>query len=205
MPLAHLEVLTEEPSMETVLEVLLPKPIGAATFQIHAYRGKEALLGRISGRLRTYRQILQPGWLVLILVDLDADDCHALKQVLEHEAARAGLTTRTRAGGGEFNVLNRIAIEELEAWFFGDWAAVRAAYPRVSTAIPSRAPYRNSDSIKGGTWEALLRIMRQAGYFADGLNKRRMAQAIAPHMDPTRNTSRSFQVLRDALFEAARS
>jgi hypothetical protein len=25
-------------------------------------------------------------------------------------------------------VVNRLAIEELEAWYFGDWEAVRAAY-----------------------------------------------------------------------------
>jgi len=36
------------------------------------------------------------------------------------------------------------------------------------------------------------------------LRKIEAAEQIAPHMDPTRNTSRSFQVFRDALIEAAR-
>ncbi len=203
MPLTHLEVLAEEPSMETALGFLVPRLIGNATFRIHAYRGKEALLGRLPGRLKTYRRMLQPGWLVLVLVDLDNDDCHVLKQALERDAAAAGLTTRTRAAGGSFDVLNRIVIEELEDWYFGDWQAVRQAYPRVAATIPSRTPYRDPDAIKGGTWEALLRIMQRAGYFADGLNKRQAAQCIAPHMDPARNTSRSFQVLRNALLHAA--
>ena len=45
--------------------------------------------------------------------------------------------------------------------------------------------------------------MQQAAYFPRGLSKQQAAQAIAPHMDPARNTSRSFQVFRDALLEAA--
>ncbi len=45
--------------------------------------------------------------------------------------------------------------------------------------------------------------MQNAGYFPGGLAKVDAANQIAPHMDPARNTSRSFQVLRDALLEAA--
>jgi hypothetical protein len=45
--------------------------------------------------------------------------------------------------------------------------------------------------------------MREAGYFRTGLPKIEVAQHIAPHMDPARNTSRSFQVFRDALVQAA--
>jgi hypothetical protein len=190
--------------METALELLLPRLVGNATFQIYEYSGKKPLLERLPGRLKTYSQILQPGWLVLVIVDLDNNDCITLKRSLEQEAAVAGLVTRTHAAGGQFNVLNRIVVEELEAWYFGDWQAVKQAYPRVPSTIPSRAPYRDPDAIKGGTWEALLRIMRRAGYFADGLNKRQAAKNIAQHMDPVRNTSRSFQVFRDALLEAAR-
>ncbi len=203
MPLTHLEVLAEEPSMQAALGFLVPKLVGNVTFRIHAYRGKEALLGRLPGRLKAYRQMLQPGWLVLVLVDLDDDDCHQLKQVLERDATAAGLMTRTRAAGSQFDVLNRIVIKELEAWYFGHWRAVCQAYSRVPATIPSRAPYRNPDAIKGGTWEALLRIIRRAGYYADGLNKLQVAEKIAPLMDPARNTSRSFQVFRDALLEAA--
>jgi hypothetical protein len=189
--------------MEAALGFLMPKLAGNATFQVHTYRGKEALLGRLPGRLKAYRQTLQPGWLILVLVDLDDDDCHALKQTLEREAAAAGLMTRTRATGSQFDVLNRIVIEELEAWYFGDWKAVQTAYRRVPVTIPSRTPYRDPDAIKGGTSEALLRIIKRAEYFADGLSKLQLAEKIAPHMDPARNTSRSFQVFRDALLQAA--
>ncbi len=189
--------------MEAMLELLLPKLIGGATFRIYAHNSKETLLGRLRDRLTAYRQMLQPGWLVLVLVDQDDDDCQALKQSLEQETAAADLVSRTGGAGSDFTVLHRIVIEELEAWYFGDWQAVRKAYPRVPQRIASRAAYRDPDTIKGGTWEAFERIMQQAGYFPRGLRKQQAAEAIAPHMNPARNTSRSFQVFRDALLEAA--
>ena len=205
MSLVHLEVLVEEPSMEVALGCLLPRLLGSATFRIHVYNGKAALLRRLPERLRAYRTMLQPGWRILVLLDGDGDDCRTLKQVLERYAAAVDLMTKTSAIGQSWLVLNRIAIEELEAWYFGDWRAVLAAYPRVPSRIPLRAAFRHPDAIKGGTWEAFDRILRQAGYYPDGINKLRAAQRIAPHMDPARNTSRSFQVFRDALLEAARA
>jgi hypothetical protein len=92
-------------------------------------------------------------------------------------------------------------VEELEAWYFGDWSAVTAAYPRLSAGIPGRAQYRDPDAIAGGTREAFERVLQQGGYFQGGPRKIEAAQRIAPHMDP----ARSFQVFRDALLEAAAS
>ena len=60
---------------------------------------------------------------------------------------------------------NRIVMEELEAWNFGDWEAVRAAYPRVSKGVPRQVGYRDPDAIAGRTWEAFERIMKRSGYF----------------------------------------
>jgi hypothetical protein len=93
----------------------------------------------------------------------------------------------------------RVAVEELEAWFFGDMDAVRAAYPRVPPTLERGAGYRDPDAIRGGTEEALQRVLQKAGYFAGGLRKIEAAGAIAKHMDPRRNSSRSFQVFRDML------
>jgi hypothetical protein len=98
-------------------------------------------------------------------------------------------------------VLNRIAIEELEAWYFGDWTAVREVYPKLPATVPNRAKYRDSDRISGGTWEAFERLCQKAGYFKTGLRKIEAAALIGPRIVPARNRSRSFQVLRDALQE----
>jgi hypothetical protein len=40
-------------------------------------------------------------------------------------------------------------------------------------------------------------------YFRGGLAKVEMAEQIAPHMDPARNSPRGFQIVRDALPEIA--
>ena len=66
-----------------------------------------------------------------------------------------------------------------------------------------KKPYRDPDAILGGTWEALERVLQAAGYFSSGIRKIEIAQAIAPHMDPKRNTSRSFCCFRDAVLALA--
>jgi hypothetical protein len=203
MLLVHLEVLVEEESMEAVLKTMLPTMVPNATLQFQVFQGKAALLQRLPQRLRGLRRVLLPHWAVLVVVDRDGDDCMELKNRLEQAAREAGLTTLTQNRGGPFSVINRIAVEELEAWYFGDWPAVKAAYPRVPITIPKRSRFRNSDAIAGGTWEAFEQILQRSGYFTEGLRKIEAAEAIAPHMDPARNTSRSFQVFRDALLEAA--
>ena len=98
-----------------------------------------------------------------------------------------------------------MAIEELEAWYFGDWSAVRRAYPRVSAKVPRQAKYRFPDAIKGGTWEAFERILKRAGYFRTGLRKIEAARAVAEHMDPERNSSPSFCSLKSALAQVAQA
>lgn len=141
-------------------------------------------------------------WRIVIVIDQDDKDCRQLKQQLEADAAAAGLPTRaTATPAASYVVVNRIAIEELEAWYFGDWKAVRAAYPRVPAHIGAKAGYRAPDHIKGGTWEAFERVLQQAGYFTGGLRKIEAAHAVASHMVPSRNSSPSFCALRDALQE----
>jgi hypothetical protein len=140
-------------------------------------------------------------WRILIVVDRDGDNCDELKAELEEISSKAGLATRSAAGGAVYAVVNRIAIEELEAWYFGDWAAVQAIYPRVPKTIPAQAKFRFPDAIAGGTWEAFERILQKAGYFKGGFRKIEAARLIAGHMVPCRNTSSSFQALRRALTE----
>jgi hypothetical protein len=203
MPLSHIEVLVEEASMEMALRELIPKLIGPVGSAFQRFQGKQALFRQMPERLRSLRRMLRPDSLVLVVVDRDRDDCMQLKLRLEQEAAMAGLATRSSRIRGRVAVVNRIVVEELEAWYFGDWSAVTAAHPRLSAGIPGRAQYRDPDAIAGGTWEAFERVLQQGGYFQGGLRKIEAAQAIAPHMDPARNSSRSFQVFRDALLEVA--
>ena len=186
--------------MEAALEILLPKLLDAIDFEIRRFQCKDDLLKNLPDRLRAYRTWLPENWLLLVVVDRDDDDCLVLKQKLEDMAAQAGLLTKTASSNGQrFQVVNRIAIEELEAWFFGDWPAVLAAYPRVPATLPLKAPYRNPDAIAGGTWEALERVLKRAGYFSTGLRKLECARALAKHMEPARNSSGSFQAFNGAI------
>ena len=202
MSAPYLEFLVEEPSMEAFLCELLPNVIPNAPFQIHVFQGKPDLLSNLEKRLRGYARWLPQNYRLFVMVDRDRDNCHDLKQRLEEIATRAGLRTRTNSADASWQLVNRIVIEELEAWYFGDWKAVREIYPRASETIPQQARYRNSDAITGGTWEAFERVMRQRGYFQGGLRKIEAAQTIAPHIDPTRNQSHSFKVFYDAIAEA---
>ena len=203
MPSAHLELLVEEPSMEAFLSALLPRLLPHdRTFSIHPFQGKSDLLGKLESRLRGYSAWLPDDWRIVVVVDRDDEDCRVLKRQLEAIARRAGLRTRARSGNARWQLVNRIAIEELEAWYFGDWAAVCAAYPRASANVPRRRGFRNPDSIAGGTWEAFERVMQTHGYFKGGLLKIEAARAIGAHADPARSSSRSFRAMSNAIAEA---
>lgn len=186
----HLEILVEEPSAKEVLDRLVPKIVGQAhSFEVHAFRNKDDLLEKVGARLRAYGKWVPRSWRFVVLVDEDRQDCHELKARIEQAAGDARLETRTLA---------RVAIEELEAWFFGDIAALRSVYPRLPASLGQKERYRDPDAIKGGTWEALDCELRRCGY-PEGLRKVATARRVAEQMDPRRNRSHSFRVFRDGL------
>ncbi len=205
MSAEHLYVLVEEPSMQAFLETLLPRLLSQTTFEIITFQGKPDLLSKLPDRLRGYSHFLRPTERIVVVVDRDSDNCTALKERLEKAAHGAGLQTRSSSLGSAWRVANRIVVEELEAWYFGDWAAVCSAYPRISASVPAKAKFRNPDAIRGGTAEAFQRLASEAGYFRGGLRKTEAAEKIASKMDSRKNTSRSFQVLRDLIIECATS
>jgi hypothetical protein len=62
----HLEILVEEPSMETFLMAILPGLIGGrATFSVHSYQGKGDLLGKLGARLRGYAKWIPDSYKIL--------------------------------------------------------------------------------------------------------------------------------------------
>lgn len=196
-------VFVEEPSMEKALEKLLPQLVGDVGYQIITFQCKDDLLKNAPARLKGYSTWLLETSRILILVDRDDDDCITLKKKLENVAASVGLCTKTNIGpGGKFSIVNRIVIEELEAWFFGDWQAVVDAYPGVPLTLPQAAKFRDPDAISGGTWEAMEKILNKAGYFKTGLRKCELANAVSAKMVPDRNMSRSFKAFIKGL-EAA--
>jgi hypothetical protein len=199
----HIEFLVEEPSSEAALQNILPRVLQEQiSFAIHPFRGKPDLMKKLPARLRGYRAWIPESWRIVVLIDADEDDCHEIKAKLESAAIQARLITKSGLrSGSRFQVLNRLAIEELEAWFFGDIEAMHSAYPRISPYLGNKARYRDPDSIIGGTWEALERELKRVGYFSGGLNKISAAREISRFMVPERNRSRSFQIFRQGLVE----
>ena len=190
----HIELFLEEPSAEAFLQGLLPRlmPVGT-TWNLIVFQGKTDLLGNLERRLKGYQSWMPRDWKIVVLIDKDRTNCRALKMRMEVAATAAGLITKSAATGGRFVVLNRIAVEELEAWFFGDPTALAAAFPGVSPNLGATAAYRNPDAIAGGTWEALERVLQRAGYYGGGLPKIEVAREMSAHMEVNRNTSASFQ------------
>ena len=202
----HIEFLLEEESCAEALKLLAPKIIGnQLSFATHTFQGKKDLLNCLKARLQGYAKWLPEDWRIVVLVDRDRDACLKLKAKLEKTASDAGLATRTNLGRmSRLQVLNRIAIEELEAWFFGDVEAITTAYPGIPKTLAEKRGFRNPDAISGGTWEALERILKQAGYYTAGMPKIEVARNIGQHLLPERNRSASFKAFCDGLRDMVR-
>ena len=196
----HIKIFLEEPSAEEALKHLLPKIIlKDVSYEFHTFQGRDEMLKELPKRLKG-EQWIPNDWRIIVLIDEDRRDCHELKAYLEKAAHDAGFVTKSSAIPNEdFQVVNRIAIEELEAWFFGDIEALRAAYPKIPKNLQSKARFRNPDAIQGGTYEALRDLLIQKKYFTGRIPKLMVAQNIAQHMEPNRNVSKSFQVFVEGL------
>jgi hypothetical protein len=164
MIVSHFVFLVEEPSMEAFLQELMPRVLPKdRTFEAHSFQGKKDLLSNLENRLRAYAAWLPETWRIFVIVDQDDNDCTKLKGRLEKLATTAGLRPRSKGGEAPWQIVNRIAIEELEAWYFGDWQAVREVFSKVPSTIPNQAKFRDPDAIRGGTWEAFERILQRHG------------------------------------------
>ncbi len=211
----HFEVLVEDASGKIALQEILGKILAPPhTFRVISYRGvgrlprglrtvSEArhriLLAQLPRLLRGYGKSLGGiSAAVVVVVDLDQKDCGKLKSELLDLHRRCDPAPRA---------LFRIAIEEFEAWLLGDREAISCAYPRARTS--DLDTYRQ-DSICG-TWELLAdaihpggaKKLKAEGWPAPGRAKCDWARKIAPHMEPERNESPSFQVFRSGLLRLA--
>lgn len=134
--------------MATFLRVFLPRLLPRnCKHEFRVFRGKPDLLKKLKKRLLVYRRRLPPNYRIVVMIDRDNDDCQKLKKQLDSTAIASGLRIRSQPDAC-WQVVNRIVIEELEAWYFGDWEAVRCAYPKVpkisqteqTIAIPMLSP-----------------------------------------------------------------
>ncbi len=194
----RIDFFVEEPSAEAALGNLLPRILPEeVAFEIRNFQSKDSLLKELPKRLNGYKSWFPADLRIVVLIDEDRQDCKQIKAHLERAAQQAGLKTKSK--GRKFQILNRIVVEELEAWFFGDVEALVTAYPKIPANLANKEKYRDPDAITGGTWEVLERLLQRYGYYSGGLPKIEVARKISGFMDPARNRSKSFQVFRAGL------
>lgn len=208
----HIEILVEDASGEKLLEALLPKLFGVYgdphTWRVHSYKGigripknlnaggdpaKRILLDQLPKLLGGYGKT--PG-IDAVVVVLDSDRRNCVDFLAELKALAANCNPAP-------NTLFRIAIEEMEAWYFGDRHALTAAYPKAKIDVLQRY---TQDSVCG-TWELLAdaiypggsAVVKKAGWPLPGQVKHEWAEKIGPLLEPDRNISPSFGKLRDGL------
>jgi integrase len=199
----HLEILVEERSAEVALQNIIPHIVGdSVSFRVITHQGKTDLLKKLAPKLKAYSKWITDEIKIVVLVDLDRDDCKKLKKKLNKISEDSGLTIKTSIGklSSEFQILNRIAIEELEAWFFGDKKAIKKTYKKVNPNELDKPRYSNPDTISN-TWEELERLLQKFHYYPGGLSKIQNAQVISKNMDVNNNSSKSFNVFRDGLLQ----
>lgn len=204
----HIEILTEDQSTKALLDTIVPRFVGDDsnhTWRIISYRGigripkdlrgksdpsKRIILDQLPRVIRGYANT--PGIdAVLVVIDTDTRPCNIFLQELKALVAELKVN---------IGVKFRLAIEETEAWYFGDAFAVKKAYPKAKEDVLSKY---QQDSICG-TWELMAdavypggsTAVKRAGWPLPGQLKCEWSKNIAPHMDIEKNASPSFNKLK---------
>ena len=200
----HFEILIEDISGKTALEILIPKIISDEhTFKIHSYKGigripqgltpssdpqKRILLDQLPKLIQGYGKTFsgypdEYSAVLIVVCDLDNRCLSEFRRELFDCVEKCATKPKTYFC---------IAIEEGEAWYLGDIGAIKTAYPKAKDAVLNS--YTN-DSICG-TWEKLAdaifsggsqRLTKLGGQRV-GKEKTDWASKISPHMDCEKNT-----------------
>jgi hypothetical protein len=210
----HIEVLVEDSSGAALMKHLMPKlleeAVGEHTYRIHDFKGigriprnlpqqadaaKRTLLDNLPRLLKGYGRT--PGYdAVLVLVDTDDRPVDAFRSELMQVLHQCQHAPSTVFG---------LATEEIEAWYFGDRAALLQAYPRADKRVLNAY----QQDVVCGTWEKLADALRKGGaaalkkqgFHKAGEFKHECANRIGPLMDVAHNTSPSFASTRGAFAE----
>jgi hypothetical protein len=184
-----IEVLTEGASDVPVVREVLMRRFGLdehVDFRIHAHRGRgklpanplarpdpkhRGLFDQLPAKLRGFGKYMNGDCLVLVLVDVDDDDCVQLLNDLT--------TLLNSLPSRPPRVLFRLAIEETESWFLADTYAVRQAFAKSKLNMIQDI---DPDS-RVGAWERLAECLGYKPKDGAGKDKYNWAEKIAPHLN----------------------
>lgn len=202
----RLHVLVEGASEAAFLKGWFPRLLPRHALRVIVHEGKgrlprkpkdqpdpmrRGLLDQLPAKLRAYGRTLNAETdRVVVLIDADDEDCRALKR---------RLLKLLQQCDPKPTVVFRIAVEETEAFYLGDQAAIRQAFPR---AKPHEMRTYVQDSVCG-TWERFREVIG-----AEIEDKVGWAEQIAPYLSTQpggrgANKSPSFHHLRRALLRLA--
>lgn len=213
----HIEILVEDSSGKKLLQSLLPRMVGLHgqphTWRVLSYKGVGRIPKNMSARSDPAKRILLdqlPRLLqgygrtrgidaVVVVIDTDKRDCKVLLKDLQAVASACDPAP---------NTIFRLAIEEVEAWYFGDQTALLGAYPRARQDVLKKY---EQDSLCD-TWELLAdaihpggrAAVKRAGWPLSGQLKHEWAEKIGPLLDVENNQSPSFGKLRDGFYRLTR-
>ncbi|QMV16059.1 DUF4276 family protein [Vibrio spartinae] len=201
----HFEILVEGKTELTALSILMPKIVGVYgephTWKIHKHRGigklptdpqirpnpqDMTLLHQLPAKLRAYAKNIDEQRVVVVLLDLDDKNPFTFHQQL---------TSLVNYCQQPLEVKFQFAVEELEAWYLGDIAALQQFNPKIKSQVLEQY---QQDSICG-TWEilaeadepAVLKSKKRSALVLD--KKKEWAKKIPLHMEVIHNQSPSFQ------------
>jgi hypothetical protein len=203
----RIHILVEGPSEKAFLELWLPRFLPRQhAFKIIPHRGKgripgdpskkpdprrQGLLDQLPAKLRAYgKELRSETDRILVLVDLDRDDCLDLKNRI---VALLDYCNPPPVA------LFRIAIEEFEAFYLGDKSAIRTAFQKSKL---SKMDLYIQDSICG-TWELFRDVIGETAE-----DKVEWAKLMGPYLTThwkgsSANRSNSFQQFCKGMLKLA--
>jgi hypothetical protein len=181
--------LTEEESMSTFIEVLLPKLGFEKQCRVLPFNGKSDLKTNIRRKIISSAGDSK----FIILIDQDTKDCLELKKELLDIAEKA-VPANSKI---EYKI--RIACQELESWYLGDLSAVDIAFGTKLKKKENKIKFRDPDNCFPSPREDFRKaIGKKVGQIAAA---EKMAEAMT--LDGINNNkSHSFQVFVETVRRA---
>lgn len=185
--------------MQLFLEGILPRLLpDGVSFQVMDLGSKQAFLKKVAARLCGYRNWLPDNHRVVLVVDSDTDDCEALRSQLLAKIEESDLSVASASVGRDGQVLPRIAVEMLEAWYFGDTAALGSAYGKRFATLSKKQGLRVPDQIRDPA-RRLEHHLRSVPKHRAGLKKTELSRDVAEHFNIENNSSASFVRFREGV------
>ena len=199
MNMPHLDFVVEDESTKAFLDAWLKRYLlERATFNVKHYKGREHLLGKLRSRLDGCSNWLSSSHRIIVIIDCDEKACKDVKMEMEEKCNCVNVTTRK--SGDSWQVATCIAIKELEAWYLGNWSAVRSAYSTKSSEQDILKKYPDSDAVDGKTKNIVHEELKK--HYPERFPSVEVAGKIGIYFDENKCRSQSFCHLRTVIDDA---